>query len=76
MNVLGEIGGRNIDECVMKFIISDTLTTKLNLSGRNNKRAFGPTNLLETVYSKYFFFHISLSIYLSVFKVNTDTRVY
>ena len=53
-------------KCVMKFIISDTLTTKLNMSRRNNKRAFGPTNLLETVYSKYFF-HISLSIYLSFY---------
>lgn len=73
MNVLGEIGGRNIDECVkrvVKFIMSDTLATKLNMSGRINKKAFGPTNLFETVYSKYFshFF-----IYLSVFKVNTHT---
>lgn len=53
MNVLGEIGGRNIDECVkriMKFIISDTLATNLNMSGRNNKKGFGPTNLFETVY--------------------------
>lgn len=58
MNVLGEIGGRNIDECVkrvMKFISSDTLATKLNMSGRNNKKAFGPTNLFETVYSNFFF---------------------
>ncbi|XP_066968495.1 uncharacterized protein [Macrobrachium rosenbergii] len=53
VNVLSEIGGRNIDECVkrvMKFIISDTLATKMNMSGMNNKKAFGPTNLFEAVY--------------------------
>ena len=65
MNVLGEIGGWNLDECVrriMKFIIRNTLATKLNMSGRNNKKGFGSTNLFETVYSKSFFSH--LFIYL------------
>ena len=78
MNVLGEIGGRNIDECVkriMKFIISDTLATNLNMSGRNNKKGFGPTNLFEIVYSKYFFFtflYLSLKPTLTHRSINCD----
>uniref|UniRef100_UPI00358E6C6D uncharacterized protein isoform X6 n=1 Tax=Myxine glutinosa TaxID=7769 RepID=UPI00358E6C6D len=52
VHVLGDLGGRTLDECTrrtMQFVISTGLSMKINLHGRNGKKAFGPSHLFEVV---------------------------
>lgn len=53
VSVLGDIGGRSLDECVrrtMAFLMTNDLARQLNLTGRHGKRSFRSLRLFDTLH--------------------------
>jgi hypothetical protein len=55
IQVLVDIGGCDLTDFVkrnMKFLVSDELARKFNLTGQRGKRAFKPLSLFEVLFGK------------------------
>ena len=53
ISVLGDLGGRTIDEFVrraMGSVMNNNLTRQFSIYGRNGKRALGTSSLFTVIY--------------------------
>ena len=54
--VIGDIGGRILDECVrrsMQYLFTTELALMFNVFGRHGKRAFRTSNLFSVLFRTY-----------------------